>query len=359
MGAIAFGATLLLVLSLVHHIQGEKKLEAKGIEINGGCDIYQGTWVRDDSYPLYDVSQCPFIEREFDCLKNGRPDKDYLKYRWQPSWCNLPRFDGQDLLEKLRGKSIMFVGDSLSLNQWQSLTCMLHVAAPLAQYTSSRTGGLSIFNFPAYNAKVMFSRNAFLVDIVSTSKGAVLRLDSIEGGKLWTGMDVLVFNSWHWWLHTGRKQPWNYIQEGSTLYQDMDRLEAYEKGLNTWARWVDNNVDPAKTKIFFQGVSPDHMNGSDWGEPSAVNCRDQTQPVLGTMYPTGTPKAQLVVEKVLRRMSKPVHLLDVTKLSQLRKDAHPSVYGHGGHRDMDCSHWCLAGVPDTWNELLYAILVQT
>lgn len=38
----------------------------------------------------------------------------------------------------------------------------------------------------------------------------------------------------------------------------MDRLFAYEKALNTWAKWVDTNVDPTKTRVFFQGVSPDH-----------------------------------------------------------------------------------------------------
>lgn len=59
-------------------------------------------------------------------------------------------------------------------------------------------------------------------------------------------------------------------------------------------------------------------------------------------------------------MSKPARLLDVTMLSQLRKDAHPSIYGGvGGHMRADCSHWCLAGVPDTWNQLLYADLVQS
>ena len=39
----------------------------------------------------------------------------------------------------------------------------------------------------------------------------------------------------------------------------MDRLVAYEKALQTWANWVDSQVDPTKTKVFFQGVSPDHM----------------------------------------------------------------------------------------------------
>lgn len=38
----------------------------------------------------------------------------------------------------------------------------------------------------------------------------------------------------------------------------MDRLAAYYKGMSTWGRWVDLNVDPSKTKVFFQGISPTH-----------------------------------------------------------------------------------------------------
>lgn len=98
-------------------------------------------------------------------------------------------------------------------------------------------------------------------------------------------------------------------------------------------------------------------SGSDWAQPKA-DCSGQTRPVAGPNYPAGPHPAELVAERVMRAMSKPVYLLNITPLSQLRKDGHPSAYGLGGHSALDCSHWCIAGVPDTWNQLLYAALIS-
>lgn len=56
-----------------------------------------------------------------------------------------------------------------------------------------------------------------------------------------------------------------------------------------------------------------------------------------------------------------VHYLNVTHLTEFRKDGHPSKYREPGtppFAPQDCSHWCLPGVPDTWNDLLYAYLVS-
>jgi len=50
-------------------------------------------------------------------------------------------------LKKNKGKKIMFVGDSLSLNQWQSLACMLHSSVPNSTYTLTTQGSISTYTF--------------------------------------------------------------------------------------------------------------------------------------------------------------------------------------------------------------------
>lgn len=56
------------------------------------CDISQGEWVYDETYPLYRSKDCAFADPGFRCEENGRPDTDFMKYRWQPRDCDLPRF---------------------------------------------------------------------------------------------------------------------------------------------------------------------------------------------------------------------------------------------------------------------------
>lgn len=67
------------------------------------------------------------------------------------------------------------------------------------------------------------------------------------------------------------------------------------------------------------------------------------------------------VVKQMQYESWKVHFLNITYLSEMRKDSHPSKYREPGtplDAPQDCSHWCLPGVPDTWNELLYAQLLS-
>ena len=53
-----------------------------------------------------------------------------------------------------------------------------------------------------------------------------------------------------------------------------------------------------------------------------------------------------------------VRLLDITALSQLKEKGHISQYSlKASDGVQDCLHWWLPGIPDTWNEILYAQLL--
>ncbi|PIN09402.1 hypothetical protein CDL12_18016 [Handroanthus impetiginosus] len=251
----------------------------------------------------------------------------------------------------------MFVGDSISLNQWQSLTCLLYTSLNGSNVTQEIDGSMHTVTFQDYGVSVTFFLSHYLVDIEMEQFGRVLKLDSLKNGDVWKQVDVLIFNTWLWWRRTGIDQPWDYIEDNGIVTEDMDRMVAFSKALMTWAKWVESDVNPYKTKVFFRGISPSHYSGVEWNEPQVKDCSMETRPLSGSTYPSGEPLATKVVEDILSSnisSSKHVHLLDITRLSELRKDGHPSIYN--GLNRMDCNHWCVAGVPDTWNQLLYAQL---
>lgn len=56
------------------------------------CEFFDGEWIKEDSYPLYEPGSCNIIDEQFNCIQNGRPDKAFQKYKWKPKGCSLPRY---------------------------------------------------------------------------------------------------------------------------------------------------------------------------------------------------------------------------------------------------------------------------
>ncbi|KAK1320317.1 hypothetical protein QJS10_CPA03g00353 [Acorus calamus] len=244
------------------------------------------------------------------------------------------RLNGTEFLERMRGKRVIFMGDSMNRSMMQSLVCMLRASLSntsrvyVDRNKEFEARGYYSFIFEASIRRI----SPFLVKrVYKGSKEVNLRLDVMDEGTLAIRKsDVAIFNTGHWWNNEKTQGGKNYYQEGNYVHPQLDHMKAFTRALKTWGKWVDHNIDHNKTQEY--------------------------------------PKQMQIFEKVSKAMRTPVVYLNTTKLTDFRKDAHVSIYylermspekEVESLRLQDCGHWCMPGVPDAWNELLYYSLITS
>ncbi|KAF3336967.1 protein ESKIMO 1-like protein [Carex littledalei] len=352
------------------------------------CDLFDGEWIYEGEedqgrrYPLYREEECAFLTEQVTCMRNGRKDDRYQRWRWQPRSCSLPRFDAISLLERLRNKRMMFVGDSLNRNQWESMVCLVQSVLQWDKKTLVKNGSLNVFRAEEYNATLEFYWAPFLVESNSDDpamhsiRDRIIRPTSIlKHGANWKEVDFLIFNTYIWWMNGPKMKVLRkgILNRRSIKYEEVDRIVAYRRILRTWSKWVTENVDPQKTMVFFMSMSPAHETVT-WGNPNAIRCAMETLPITNNTQriDVGTDwRLFTAAEDVMQSMGQvPVHYINITALSEVRKDAHTSVHTLRQGKVLtpeqqadpatyaDCIHWCLPGLPDVWNEFLYAEIMS-
>jgi len=149
----------------------------------------------------------------------------------------------------------------------------------------------------------------------------------------------------------------------------METEDAYRMALRRMVKWVEKNMDPHNTRVFFTTMSPSHERSKEWGGEAEGNCYNQTRPIEDPSYwgTSSSKSIMTVIREVFDRAKLPITALNITQLSEYRSDAHTQIYKKQwspltaeqiAHPKSyaDCVHWCLPGLQDTWNELLYTKL---
>ncbi|XP_071720369.1 protein trichome birefringence-like 14 isoform X2 [Rutidosis leptorrhynchoides] len=339
---------------------------------NKACNFGKGRWVTDQSRPLYSGFGCKqWLSGMWACRLTQRTDFGYEKLKWQPKDCNLDDFTGPEFLKRMQDKTLAFIGDSIGRQQFQSLMCMVtggeerqDVEDVGKEYGlvkargSIRPDGWA-YRFPITNTTILYYWSASLCELDP--------LDPINGTTYFamhldrppyflqhyiSKFNVIVLNTGHHW-NRGKVNAnrWvMYVNGKPNTNRKIAQIEnAKNLAIYSIVKWVNGELPKYPgLKAFYRSISPRHFFNGDWN--SGGTC-DSTAP--GSLEVDQDYSSDLIGSGAVKGTD--VKLLDITALSQVRDEGHISRYSIRATPGVqDCLHWCLPGIPDTWNELLFS-----
>lgn len=373
------------------------------------CNLFSGNWIipTDDDdgrhrTPYYtNATNCPIDDRQ-NCMKFGRPDTEFLRWRWKPDDCELPLFDSALFFEVVKGKSMAFVGDSLARNQMQSLVCLLaNVLSLIYDFVMLSFIILTIFIDYMYQMdkpldvssvedtrfrrwfypKFNFTLAAFWSTHLVKSEDAETKFQTMtslmnlyldEVDDIWAknmeNFDYVIISGGQWFLrplmyYENRKVVGCYFCEKNNV-TELSRNYGHKMAFRTSFKALLSNK--RFTGItFLRTFSPQHYENGEWNRGG--NCLRKTplrkeetkmDEYYWELYLNQVQELRAAEIKGKKRGLK-FKLLDATEMMSMRPDGHPNHYGRGPNGNVtiaDCVHWCLPGPVDTWNEILLQML---
>ncbi|KMT18476.1 hypothetical protein BVRB_2g026180 [Beta vulgaris subsp. vulgaris] len=311
-------------------------------------------------------------------MKYGRPDTEFMKWKWMPNGCELPVFNPYHFLDIVKGKSLAFVGDSVARNHMQSLICLLSRVEHPLDISPTKDDNFKRWYYQSYNFTLVILWSPFLVKTQDndpngkTGKTFVgLFLD--EPNEDWTaqidGIDYIIISAGHWFF-----RPLIYYEKRRFMgcrYCEIDNLTeyslsfGYRNAFKTAFRAILER-ESFKGTVYLRTFAPSHFEEGEWDHGG--DCLKK-RPIKSNetnfegenleMY-TAQIEAFQEAQKLAQQRGLKFELMDMTRLMLMRPDGHPSVYGRPANLNVtwpsDCVHWCLPGPIDSWNDFLLELL---
>ncbi|KAJ8422730.1 hypothetical protein Cgig2_015538 [Carnegiea gigantea] len=342
------------------------------------CDLFTGEWVPNPDAPYYTNTSCWAIHEHQNCMKYGRPDSEFMKWRWKPDECELPLFNPRQFFEIVKGKSLAFVGDSVARNQLQSMICLLSRVEWPYDVSYTQDEYFKRWHYRSYDFTMAIFTSPFLVKAQENDPGGPtgtglfgLHLDQAD--EAWKAnideFDYLVISAGHWFF-----RPLMFYEHNKVIgcrYCQIENITdypitfGYRKVFRTAFRAILEREN-FKGIVYLRTFAPSHFEGGEWNEGG--DCKRQRpfkssestlQGVDLDLYMAQVGEFY-AAQKLARRRGRRFRLIDMTQPMLLRPDGHPSRYGHWPNENVvlynDCVHWCLPGPIDSWSDFLLEMM---
>lgn len=336
------------------------------------CDIFTGEWVPNPEAPYYTNRSCWAIHEHQNCMKYGRPDSGFMKWRWKPDGCDLPVFNPYQFLDMVRDKSMAFVGDSVGRNQMQSMICLLSRVEYPIDVSLTSDEHFKRWRYVSYNFTLGYFWTPFLVrsedrkDSDGPTHTGLFNLFLDEADKAWTTQidtyDYLILNAGHWFTRTAVYYE-NRRLVGCRFCQipnitDLPMTYGYRRAIRTALRAINSRKN-FKGVTYLRTFAPSHFEGGLWNQGGNCVRRRPFRSNETILEGINLELYMIQLEEfrvAQRKGEKKMRVLDTTQAMLLRPDGHPSRYGHWPNENVvlynDCVHWCLPGPIDNWADFL-------
>ena len=286
---------------------------------------------------------CPVELAVQSCYFTGQPKKaEQVKNRiFTPSSCALTEFDAEAFMESIRGRNLIFLGDSLSTQHFQIIVCSLH-GSVTAKYNVQWNRLIQNYGshnclwgdsfchidtaevyYPDYDARIVLKQLKRVTELTTTYLAQQA-----------TTSDIVVMNL-------------------GAHYNGPQHFKEYEQELKLFTRAYSNSE--VKPLILWRESAPQHFtNGlNGYYNGPAHLCG----PIRNLENFHNLDHRNRIAEKVLSAADIPI--LRIAAPTVLQFDAHVGDSKRQDHL-YDCQHYCMpSGALYHWRDLLFnAILAM-